>query len=112
MPGGYSRYGINGRVLDTPVSDFGGSGNRSPFGECSTWASCSRQKIRCPGLPVASISALGGLAEGLVSPRTGGLRNSLSDAPSRKPRGDVLRACPTHAQVAGPDESADSSRHQ
>src|SRR5678810_89375 len=97
MPGGHSSHGIDGGLLDTAVPNFGGSRNRSPFGECSTCASRSRQKIRCAGLPVASISALGGIVEGLVSSRTGGLRNSLSDAPSRKPRGDVLRACPTHA---------------
>src|SRR5262245_59032190 len=70
MPGGYSGDGIDRCVLDTSVPDFGGSGNRSPFGECSTCASRSWQAIRCPGLSVASISALGGFAESLVSART------------------------------------------
>src|SRR5881397_3698392 len=59
------------------------------------------------GLSVASVSAFGGLAAGLVSPRTGRVRNSFSHAASRKPCSDGLRACAAYAQVAGSNEPAD-----
>src|SRR5437667_4034740 len=58
---------------------------------------CARSKIRRVGLPMASISAFGGFAEGVVSPRARRLRDSLPDAAPPKPRRDGLRACAAYA---------------
>ena len=74
------------RLLDPAVPDSGGSGYRSPFGQCPACAPCSRSKIGRVGLPMASIPALGRLAEGVVPPGAGGLRDSFSDATSAKSR--------------------------
>ena len=48
---------------------------------------------------------------GFVSTRPGGLRDSFPDAASRKSGPNGLCPRPAHAEVVGPDESPDSSRH-
>src|SRR5881296_3741511 len=48
---------------------------------------------------VASVFAFGWPVAGLVSSRTRRMRNSCSDAVSRQPRSDGLRACAAYAEV-------------
>src|SRR5882762_11806865 len=61
--------GINRRVLDSDLPDFGIEGNRSRAGECTTRQKCKRSQDGYAGLSVVADSAQLWVAGGIVSSR-------------------------------------------
>src|ERR1700722_3251573 len=109
MPDSPGRDGIHGRVLDSAFSDFRSAWLRGLPGQRALSEERSRPQERCLRLSVDSISALGGITESQFSPVPGYLCGSFPVEASSKFAADGLRAHHAYAEVAQPDEPADSS---
>src|SRR5262245_12331742 len=105
------RYGVHWCLLDSAVSDPGGSWHGGLFGQRSACASCAGAQVRCVGLSVAAVFAFGWIVESLVSTRTGHMCDPLVVEASGRSGSDGSRSCATYAEGAGPNECSDSSRH-
>src|SRR5215469_1017418 len=74
-------------------------------GECAPLPECAWQTDGYWGLPVAAVSAFGGVVAGLVPAGAGGVCGAEPDPASGAVGGDAEPTHPAHAQGAGPDES-------
>jgi hypothetical protein len=65
-------HGVDGSVLDSVVSDFGGARIQGLPGQRPSRKECSGTQVRCIRLPMAAVSAFGGLTARVVPAGAGG----------------------------------------
>src|ERR1017187_4460923 len=104
--------GIDWGVLDSALRCTGATRGEALSSRCPRYEERAWEAHRLARMPVAAISAFGGVVASGVSTGWGCVRGKVVDAPPRRTGSHDQSAYPAHAQSANTDERADPARDQ
>src|SRR5262249_21577748 len=89
-------HGIHRGVLDSALRCVGETWDKAVFGGCAWHEKCARAAHRLARMPVAAISAFGGIAAGSIPARRRGMRGAVVDAAPQRSGADDQPTYPAH----------------